>query len=75
MAHESGSVNSFREALLVVRLISGEAIECVVDTGFDGGLMLPRAFADSLQIPIPWAFDLRGGWGHEDGCAVWTPRS
>lgn len=63
MAHESGSVNSSREALIEVRLNSGEAIECVVDTGFDGGLMLPRAFADSLQIPIlgRLTFEMVGG--------------
>jgi clan AA aspartic protease len=63
MAHESGSVNSSREALIEVRLSSGEAIECVVDTGFDGGLMLPRAFADHLQFPIigRLAFEMVGG--------------
>lgn len=52
MAHESGNVNSLREALIEVRLSSGEAIECAVDTGFDGGLMLPRTFADELQFRI-----------------------
>ena len=51
MAHISGSVNSFREALVEIRL-KGVAIECVVDTGFDGGLMLPRTLADRLQIPL-----------------------
>lgn len=37
--------------------------ECVVDTGFDGGLMLPRAFADHLQFPIigRLAFEMVGG--------------
>lgn len=63
MAHESGSVNSLREALIEVRLSSGEAIVCVVDTGFDGGVMLPRAFADHLQLPIigRLAFEMVGG--------------
>jgi clan AA aspartic protease len=44
-------------------MIGGEAIECVVDTGFDGGLMLPRAFADHLQIPVTGrlAFETVGG--------------
>ena len=62
MAHELGSVNSFREALVKVRL-SGEVVECVVDTGFDGGLMLPRAVADHLQISIigRLAFEMVGG--------------
>jgi clan AA aspartic protease len=63
MSHESGSVNFSREALIEVRLIGGEAIECVVDTGFDGGLMLPRAFADQIQFPIigRLAFEMVGG--------------
>ena len=63
MGHESGSVNSSREALIEVRLSSGEAIVCVVDTGFDGGLMLPRAVCDQLQFPIVGrlAFEMVGG--------------
>lgn len=63
MAHESGSVNSSREALIEVHLSSGEAIECLIDTGFDGGIMLPRAFADQLRFPIigRLAFELVGG--------------
>ena len=63
MAHESGSVNTFREALIEVRLSSGESIVCVVDTGFDGGLMLPRAFADQLKFPSigGLAFEMVGG--------------
>ena len=63
MAHESGSVNTSREALVEVHLSNGEAIICVVDTGFDGGLMLPSAFADQLQFPIigRLAFEMVGG--------------
>lgn len=49
MALESGRVNSYREALVVVRFGDGAAIECVLDTGFDGGLMLPRAFVSQIQ--------------------------
>jgi len=52
MALESGKVNSYREALVVARFREGAAIECIVDTGFDGGLMLPRAFVSQIQIPI-----------------------
>jgi len=35
----------------------------LVDTGFDGGLMLPRAFADHLHCPIVGrlAFEMVGG--------------
>lgn len=63
MALESGRVNSYREALVRVRLGDGAAIECVVDTRFDGGLMLPRAFVSQIQIPIigELTFEMVGG--------------
>jgi clan AA aspartic protease len=52
MALESGRVNSYREALVQIRFRQGAAIECVVDTGFTGALMLPRSFCSQIQIPI-----------------------
>jgi clan AA aspartic protease len=63
MALESGRVNSYREALVVVRFGSGSAIECVVDTGFDGGLMLPRAVLSEIQIEVSGrvTFEMVGG--------------
>jgi len=63
MALESGRVNSFREALILVPFGGGAAIECVVDTGFDGGLMLPRAFVSQLQIRVigELEFEMVGG--------------
>ena len=63
MELESGRVNSYREALVLVRLGDGATIECVVDTGFDGGLMLPRAFVSQIQIPIigELTFEMVGG--------------
>jgi clan AA aspartic protease len=63
MALESGRVNSYREALVLVRFTDGVAIECVVDTGFDGGLMLPRAFLPQIQIAIvgELTFEMVGG--------------
>src|SRR6185369_7563637 len=63
MALESGRVNSFREALVMVRFGSGSVIECVVDTGFDGGLMLPRAVLSQIQIEISGrlTFEMVGG--------------
>ena len=51
MALESGRVNSSREALVQIRFHDGGAIECVLDTGFDGGLMLPREAVSQIQIP------------------------
>ena len=63
MALESGRVNSYREALVQVRFQSGAAIECVVDTGFDGGLTLPRAIVSQIQVPIlgELTFEMVGG--------------
>jgi len=63
MALESGRVNSYREALVLVRFGDGVAIECVVDTGFDGGLMLPRAFVSQIQIAVigELTFEMVGG--------------
>ena len=51
MALESGRVNSNREALVQIRFHDGGAIECLLDTGFDGGLMLPREAVSRIQIP------------------------
>ena len=63
MARESGKVNSLREALILVRLGQGATIECVLDTGFDGGLLLPLEFVSQMQLPIlgELAFELVGG--------------
>ena len=38
-------------------------MECVLDTGFDGGLMLPRAFVSQIQIPVigELTFEMVGG--------------
>jgi clan AA aspartic protease len=63
MALESGRVNSYREALVLVRFQDGGEIECVLDTGFDGGLMLPRAFVSQTRIPLigELTFEMVGG--------------
>jgi predicted aspartyl protease len=63
MANESGKVNPFREALIEVKFPGGAAIECVVDTGFDGGLMLPRTLAEGLQVHLlgELVFEMVGG--------------
>jgi clan AA aspartic protease len=63
MANESGKVNLSREALIEVRFPGGASIECVVDTGFDGGLMLPRTLAEGLQIQLvgELVFEMVGG--------------
>ncbi len=63
MAYEHGSVNSFREGLVEVRLSTGDSIQCVVDTGFDGGLMIPAEFAEEMQLATfgRLAFETVGG--------------
>ena len=49
MASEKGRVNELAEACITIQLVRGQSIECVIDTGFSGGLMLPRSFVE--QIP------------------------
>lgn len=52
MAQEFGSVTTTRDAVMQLRLTSGEVVECVIDTGFTGALMLPRTVADLYQLPV-----------------------
>ena len=52
MARAEGSVNAQLEAWLRIRATGGEISECLVDTGFDGALMLPRSEATRLSLPI-----------------------
>jgi clan AA aspartic protease len=52
MAREDGSVNAQLEAWLRVRSSGGEVIDCLIDTGFDGALVLPRGEASRLNLTI-----------------------
>jgi len=52
MPQESGSVSPSLEARILIRLIDREHVECIVDTGFDGALMLSRDLVDGLDLPI-----------------------
>ena len=63
MPQESGSVNPTREALVRVRFTHGESFEFLIDTGFDGALMLPAISARRLGLRSVGrlAFDLVGG--------------
>lgn len=63
MPQESGSVNAFREAVVKIRLVKAEVLECIVDTGFDGALILPKGIAEQLSLPTVarLAFELVGG--------------
>ncbi len=63
MPHESGKVTALREAWVGVRFGTGETGQALVDTGFDGALVLPRAFVTQLGLPIVGSllFELVGG--------------
>jgi clan AA aspartic protease len=52
MSRESGKVTQSREARLGVRFAGGTVAECVIDTGFDGALLLPRATVERLGLPV-----------------------
>jgi len=46
VVEEKGIVNENLEAVLQVRLTNGATIKCVLDTGFNGSLLLPREFVE-----------------------------
>ena len=52
MAREDGSVNAQLEAWLRIQTTNGELIECLIDTGFNGALVLPRAEATRLNLTV-----------------------
>lgn len=52
MAREDGSVTARREAWLRVRTPDGETLDCLIDTGFDGALVLPRSEASRLNLTV-----------------------
>ena len=39
------------EAVVILTLVNGAEIPCLVDTGFDGAVVLPRAFVDENELP------------------------
>ena len=52
MATETGNVNETREPILTIRLPDGSTIDCVVDTGFSGGLMVPAETLATSGISV-----------------------
>lgn len=72
MAEESGSVTAAREAVLRLRLAAGETVECLVDTGFSGALVLPQALVARLNLPIVGreVFEMIGGRRFVAGMAL-----
>jgi predicted aspartyl protease len=63
MAKETGRVTATREALLRLHLSAGETVECLVDTGFTGALVLPQALVTRHNLPIVGreVFEMVGG--------------
>lgn len=63
MAEETGRVTATREALLRLRLSAAETVECLIDTGFTGALVLPQALVGRLNLPIVGReiFEMVGG--------------
>jgi predicted aspartyl protease len=59
MAQETGVVNEQMEAVIQLRLLSGATIECQVDTGFSGTLLLPETFVTAHGLPIIGSEDIR----------------
>lgn len=52
MPHESGWVNSSLEAIVRLRFSNGVEHEFIIDTGFDGALVLPRSIVESLGLTV-----------------------
>ena len=50
MAQKKGFVNENFEAVLNIKLSDGATIDCVLDTGFNGTLILPREFTEENAI-------------------------
>lgn len=68
MPQESGSVNALREAIVEIRFVGGDAFECVIDTGFDGALILPSAVAERLRLPRVARLVFELGWWRTNEC-------
>jgi len=72
MAEESGKVTAAREAVLRLRLAAGETVECLIDTGFTGALVLPQELVARLKLPIVGCevFEMVGGRRFVAGVAL-----
>jgi len=51
MAQETGKVNDNLQAFLQIELTNGAVLDCLLDTGFDGALVLPRSFVQANSMP------------------------
>jgi len=74
MASTAGRVNEAPEPVVTVRLVGGLAgdleVECVVDTGFTGALVLPRAVVEQLGRPVVTHEEFRMVGGARDSADI-----
>ena len=49
MAQESGRVTAVLEAYVLLRVGRENRIDCLIDTGFSGALVLPKEFVAGLE--------------------------
>lgn len=72
MAEESGRVTAGREALLRLRLSADETVECLIDTGFTGALVLPQELVARLNLQVigRQVFEMVGGRRFVAGVAL-----
>lgn len=55
-----GTVNARREAILPLTVhgpAGAETLDALIDTGFDGGVLLPRSVATRIHLPVVTAAD------------------
>ena len=52
MFQNTGIVNEKLQAVVSVELSSGARLECLLDTGFEGTLIIPRKFAEENSLVI-----------------------
>ncbi|MDQ3748443.1 MAG: hypothetical protein M3367_05405 [Acidobacteriota bacterium] len=52
MFQEKGSVNNNLEAVISIQLVNQLKINCLLDTGFNGTLFLPRWFVEENNLLI-----------------------
>ena len=57
MASVAGRVTEGLEPLVLLRFVAGREVECLVDTGFTGSLVLPQSLIDERGLAV---------FGHED---------
>ena len=50
MFQEKGSVNDNLEAVVSIQLVNQSKISCLLDTGFNGTLFLPRKFVEENSL-------------------------